>query len=415
MDLHGRSLLKEIDFTKEEFVSLVDLAERAPPGEAHRDRGAADGRAQHRPHLREGLHPHPVGLRGRRPRPGGARHLSRARGVPDRPQGDDQGHRPGARADVRRHRVPGFAQETVEILARYAGVPVWNGLTDEWHPTQMLADVLTMRDHSANRSTRSPTATWATPATTRRTRCWSPARCSAWTSAWPRPRRCWPSAEVRAIADGWRRLGRPATVDRRRRPRRSGADFLYTDVWVSMGEPAADWGERIDRAAALPGQRGAHEGDRQPGREVHALPPRTAQRRDRGRRAHLRQNGACPPSRSPTRSSSRPPRSSSTRPRTGSTPSRRPWSPPSGTEMRLVVAVGGNALLERGEVPLAEIQEKHVDAAVEAPGPAGGRPRPGDHPRERATGGPAGQRERRRSRSCRVPIRSTCSAPRPRG
>jgi ornithine carbamoyltransferase len=43
----------------------------------------------------------------------------------------------------------GFAQETAEILGRYAGVPVWNGLTDQWHPTQMLADVLTMRDHSA--------------------------------------------------------------------------------------------------------------------------------------------------------------------------------------------------------------------------------------------------------------------------
>ena len=42
----------------------------------------------------------------------------------------------------------GFSQDTVEVLARFAGVPVWNGLTDQWHPTQMLADVLTMRDHS---------------------------------------------------------------------------------------------------------------------------------------------------------------------------------------------------------------------------------------------------------------------------
>ena len=42
----------------------------------------------------------------------------------------------------------GFAQETVEILAEYAGVPVWNGLTNEFHPTQILADVLTMTEHS---------------------------------------------------------------------------------------------------------------------------------------------------------------------------------------------------------------------------------------------------------------------------
>ena len=41
----------------------------------------------------------------------------------------------------------GFAQDTVEKLAAYAGVPVWNGLTDEWHPTQMLCDMLTMREH----------------------------------------------------------------------------------------------------------------------------------------------------------------------------------------------------------------------------------------------------------------------------
>ena len=66
----------------------------------------------------------------------------------------------------------GFAQEDVETLARYAGVPVWNGLTDQWHPTQMLADVLTMRDHAAQaaRGGRA-TATSATPATTRPTRC----------------------------------------------------------------------------------------------------------------------------------------------------------------------------------------------------------------------------------------------------
>ena len=43
----------------------------------------------------------------------------------------------------------GFAQETVEEFAAHAGVPVWNGLTDQWHPTQMLADVLTMHEHHA--------------------------------------------------------------------------------------------------------------------------------------------------------------------------------------------------------------------------------------------------------------------------
>jgi ornithine carbamoyltransferase len=66
----------------------------------------------------------------------------------------------------------GFAQETVEILGKYAGVPVWNGLTDQWHPTQMLADVLTMRDHSVKPLEEVTCATAGTAATTRRAPCW---------------------------------------------------------------------------------------------------------------------------------------------------------------------------------------------------------------------------------------------------
>ena len=65
------------------------------------------------------------------------------------PQGVGQGHRRvlGRMYDGIEYR--GFAQATVETLARYAGVPVWNGLTDEWHPTQTLCDMLTMREHAA--------------------------------------------------------------------------------------------------------------------------------------------------------------------------------------------------------------------------------------------------------------------------
>ena len=71
----------------------------------------------------------------------------------------------------------GFRQADVEELAAYAGVPVYNGLTDEWHPTQMLADFLTMHEHVRQAAaTRSPSATSATPATTWAARCWSSAR-----------------------------------------------------------------------------------------------------------------------------------------------------------------------------------------------------------------------------------------------
>ena len=89
-------------------------------------------------------------------------------GLADRPQGIVQGHRARARPHVRRHRVPRLRARTAwRRLAKYAGVPVYNGLTDEYHPTQMLADV---HDHArAQRQadrTRSSTPISATPAPT---------------------------------------------------------------------------------------------------------------------------------------------------------------------------------------------------------------------------------------------------------
>ncbi len=66
-------------------------------------------------------------------------------------QGVHPRHSPRPGPDVRRHRVPRLRQERVEELAAFAGVPVWNGLTNEWHPTQMLADQLTMIEHTGRR------------------------------------------------------------------------------------------------------------------------------------------------------------------------------------------------------------------------------------------------------------------------
>jgi len=142
----------------------------------------------------------------------------------------------------------GFAQESVETLARYAGVPVWNGLTDQWHPTQMLADILTMRDHSdkpldrvgfcylgdaRNNTANSLLVTGALLG--------MDVRIAA-------PEDLWPTAEVRTIAAGLAEVsGARIHLGTGVLDGVEGADFLYTDVWVSMGEPASDWGPRIEK------------------------------------------------------------------------------------------------------------------------------------------------------------------------
>ena len=150
MDLHGRSLLKEVDFTKEEFLYLVDLAgqlrqEKRAGTERQRMVGLNIALIFEKASTRTR-----VGLRGRRPRPGGPRHLPRAWGVPARATRSRSRTRPGCSGGCSTASSTGASpRRPSRSWPRYAGVPVWNGLTDQWHPTQMLADVLTMRDHSA--------------------------------------------------------------------------------------------------------------------------------------------------------------------------------------------------------------------------------------------------------------------------
>jgi len=140
----------------------------------------------------------------------------------------------------------GFGQDRVEILARDAGVPVWNGLTDEFHPTQVVADVMTMVEHTGRPPEEisfcylgdarnnvgnslmvgaaklgmdvrlcAPRSNWPEEALVDRCRQWAAESAGSVTL-------------TESVAEGVK-----------------GADFLYTDVWVSMGEPAEKWAERI--------------------------------------------------------------------------------------------------------------------------------------------------------------------------
>ncbi|HEY7145958.1 MAG TPA: ornithine carbamoyltransferase [Streptosporangiaceae bacterium] len=141
----------------------------------------------------------------------------------------------------------GFSQEAAETLGAWAGVPVWNGLTDAWHPTQMLADVLTMREHSAkplsevsycylgdgrNNIANSLLVTGALLGMDVRI-------CA--------PEALWPSPAVQDAATGLAAgSGARLTITAQVPAAVAGADFLYTDVWLSMGEPAGQWDARID-------------------------------------------------------------------------------------------------------------------------------------------------------------------------
>ncbi|QTO23355.1 ornithine carbamoyltransferase [Burkholderia seminalis] len=140
----------------------------------------------------------------------------------------------------------GFGQAIVEELAQYAGVPVYNGLTDEFHPTQMLADVLAMHEHSdkplheiaycyigdaRNNTGNSLMIVGA--------KLGMDVRLCA-------PRHLWPHdeliAQCREIAA---KTGARLTLTEQPAEAVKGADFIYTDVWVSMGEPEDAWGQRI--------------------------------------------------------------------------------------------------------------------------------------------------------------------------
>ena len=141
----------------------------------------------------------------------------------------------------------GAGQEIVEELAEYAGVPVFNGLTDEFHPTQMLADVLTMTEHcpkplhdisfafvgdGRNNVANSLLLVGA--------KLGMDVRIGA-------PQELWPTEDHITMCHGFAAASRARlTVTDDPVKAVSGVDFIYTDVWVSMGEPVQTWGDRIE-------------------------------------------------------------------------------------------------------------------------------------------------------------------------
>ncbi|MFB0713623.1 ornithine carbamoyltransferase [Buttiauxella noackiae] len=142
----------------------------------------------------------------------------------------------------------GFGQEIVETLAQFAGVPVWNGLTNEFHPTQLLADLLTMQEQLPGKTFQEMTLVYAGDA--RNNMGNSMLEAAALTGMDLRlvaPQACWPDenlvAECQAMAA---HNGGKITLTEDIAAGVKGADFIYTDVWVSMGEAKEKWAERIN-------------------------------------------------------------------------------------------------------------------------------------------------------------------------
>ena len=245
--LFGRDFLKEVDFSAAELASLITLAatvkaERAAGTERPRLTGSAIALIFEKSSTRTRCAFEVAAFQ----QGAFTTYLD--------PSSSQMGHKESI-ADTARVlstmydgiQYRGSAQAVVEELAEYASVPVFNGLTDEWHPTQMLADFLTMREHSP-RSWGEISYAYFGDARNNMGNSYlvmgaimgSDVRICA-------PRALWPDENVQALArERARESGARILITESVEEAVEGADFLTTDVWVSMGEPAETWGERIE-------------------------------------------------------------------------------------------------------------------------------------------------------------------------
>ncbi|AQP43453.1 ornithine carbamoyltransferase [Tessaracoccus flavus] len=247
MSLTGRSFLKELDFTPEEWRGLLDLA-----AELKRER--REGRETKR-------------LAGKQVALLFEKTSTRTRcafevAVADQggtttyldPAGSQIGHKESA-ADTARVlgrwydalEYRGYRQDVVETLAAHAGVPVYNGLTDEWHPTQMLADQLTMLEHSDKPIGEIAFAFVGDARNNVGNSLLISGALMGMDVRMVAPESLQNAAEIVAQARHLaERTGARITITDDVASGVAGVDFVYTDVWVSLGEPKEVWAERIE-------------------------------------------------------------------------------------------------------------------------------------------------------------------------
>ncbi len=246
MNLHNRHFLKELDFKKEELAYLIALA-----------RALKAAKKNHtEPHLLAGRNValifEKTSTRTRCSFEVGAYDQGAHVTYLD-PSGSQMGHKESA-ADTARVlsryydaiEYRGVSQAIVEELAAHSSVPVYNGLTDEWHPTQMLADFMTMLEHSPKPIER---ISYAFVGDARFNMGRSLLVMGAIMGADVRlvaPASLWPDATLQAQAEAIAgESGAHITLTEDMAAGLNGVDYVHTDVWVSMGEPKEVWDERI--------------------------------------------------------------------------------------------------------------------------------------------------------------------------
>ena len=245
--LHRRNLLKEIDLTADEFRALLDLA-------AELKAAKRDGREQRRLVGKNiALVFEKTSTRTRCAFEVAAADQGASTTYLD-PSGSQIGHKESAKDTARvlgrfydGIQYRGAGHDVVETLGAFAGVPVWNGLTDDWHPTQSLCDALTMREHAGKPDDQIAYAYVGDARFNMGNSLLVTGAILGMDVRIVAPRSLWPSDAVIAIARRYAaESGARVTLTEDVAEGVRGVDFLHTDVWVSMGEAKEVWAERIE-------------------------------------------------------------------------------------------------------------------------------------------------------------------------
>lgn len=244
--LAGRHFLKELDFTREEFLGLIELAaELKAAKKAGTEQRYLSGR-------NIALIFEKTSTRTRCAFEVAAADQGASTTYLD-PSGSQIGHKESVKDTARvlgrmydGIEYRGDSQQKVEELAAHAGVPVFNGLTDDWHPTQMLADVLTMTEHTVKPVERISFAYLGDARFNMGNSYLVTGALLGMDVRIVAPKAYWPAPEIVDRAHELAGVsGARITLTESVSEGVLGADFVATDVWVSMGEPKEVWDERI--------------------------------------------------------------------------------------------------------------------------------------------------------------------------